>query len=79
MLENIADVLEVASDALGDRVAIVQGNSHIHWHVAALPPAFPYRDQQLAALIAEHEGYLDIPHDERTRFARELGHALSEV
>lgn len=27
-----------------------QGNRHVHWHVAPLPPGVPYGDQQLAAL-----------------------------
>jgi histidine triad (HIT) family protein/ATP adenylyltransferase len=31
-----------------------QGNSHIHWHVAPLPPGTPYRQQQYHALMAEH-------------------------
>ncbi|GIH16752.1 hypothetical protein Raf01_49240 [Rugosimonospora africana] len=30
------------------------GNSHIHWHVAPLPPGTPYREQQFHALMAEH-------------------------
>lgn len=31
-----------------------QGNSHIHWHVAPLPPGTPYRQQQYHALMAEY-------------------------
>ena len=31
-----------------------QGNSHIHWHVAPLPPGTPYAQQQYHALMAEH-------------------------
>jgi len=27
-----------------------QGNRHVHWHLAPLPPGVPYQDQQLAAL-----------------------------
>jgi len=27
-----------------------QGNRHVHWHVAPLPPGVAYEDQQLAAL-----------------------------
>jgi diadenosine tetraphosphate (Ap4A) HIT family hydrolase len=27
-----------------------QGNSHVHWHLAPLPPGVPYEEQQLAAL-----------------------------
>ena len=32
--------------SLGSR----QGNSHVHWHVAPLPPGVPYAQQQYAAL-----------------------------
>jgi diadenosine tetraphosphate (Ap4A) HIT family hydrolase len=37
-----------------------QGNSHVHWHVAPLPPGVPYLEQQHVALMHEN-GYLDIP------------------
>lgn len=37
-----------------------QGNAHIHWHVAPLPPGVAYEEQQFHALMAEH-GVLDIP------------------
>jgi diadenosine tetraphosphate (Ap4A) HIT family hydrolase len=31
-----------------------QGNAHIHWHIAPLPPGTPYEHQQFHALMAEH-------------------------
>ncbi|GAA3565059.1 hypothetical protein GCM10022419_052170 [Nonomuraea rosea] len=31
-----------------------QGNSHLHWHVAPLPPGTPYKKQQFHALMSEH-------------------------
>lgn len=34
-----------------------QGNRHLHWHVASLPPGVPYERQQLHALAAEHGVY----------------------
>jgi diadenosine tetraphosphate (Ap4A) HIT family hydrolase len=37
-----------------------QGNRHVHWHLAPLPPGVPYDEQQLAALNSEH-GYLAVP------------------
>ena len=58
--------------SLGSR----QGNSHVHWHLAALPPGVPYRDQQFAALMADERGYLDIPPQERARLADNLRRAL---
>lgn len=30
------------------------GNSHLHWHVAPLPPGTPYKEQQHYALMAEN-------------------------
>jgi len=36
-----------------------QGNSHLHWHIAPLPPGVPYEQQQLFALSSEH-GVLDV-------------------
>jgi histidine triad (HIT) family protein/ATP adenylyltransferase len=32
----------------------MQGNSHVHWHVAPLPPGVPYSEQQYHALMAEN-------------------------
>ena len=31
-----------------------QGNAHVHWHVAPLPPGTPYERQQYHALMAEY-------------------------
>ncbi|MEO3863451.1 HIT family protein [Acrocarpospora sp. B8E8] len=31
-----------------------QGNSHLHWHIAALPPETPYEQQQYHALMTEN-------------------------
>ncbi|MFF4434730.1 HIT family protein [Streptomyces sp. NPDC001513] len=36
--------------SLGSR----QGNSHLHWHIAALPPGVPYEQQQFHALMTEN-------------------------
>jgi diadenosine tetraphosphate (Ap4A) HIT family hydrolase len=35
------------------------GNRHVHWHVAPLPPGVPFEDQQAEALRAER-GVLDV-------------------
>ncbi|PZG17056.1 HIT family protein [Micromonospora craterilacus] len=32
----------------------MQGNAHVHWHIAPLPPGVPYDEQQYHALMAEH-------------------------
>ncbi|MBA2809301.1 HIT family protein [Streptomyces sp. KM273126] len=31
-----------------------QGNAHLHWHIAGLPPDVPYERQQFHALMAEN-------------------------
>ncbi|MBX6749461.1 MAG: hypothetical protein IRY85_07255 [Micromonosporaceae bacterium] len=33
-----------------------QGNPHVHWHIAPLPPGLPYERQQFHALMAGHRG-----------------------
>jgi len=48
-----------------------QGNRHVHWHLAPLPPNVPYAEQQLAALAMSH-GILSIPADEMTSLAGEI-------
>jgi diadenosine tetraphosphate (Ap4A) HIT family hydrolase len=45
-----------------------QGNSHVHWHIAPLPPGVPYEQQQYVALMHEN-GYLDIPDADMAAFA----------
>ncbi|GLW74696.1 hypothetical protein Kpho02_69930 [Kitasatospora phosalacinea] len=44
-----------------------QGNSHVHWHIAPLPPGVPYEQQQFHALMTEGAGVLleDPRRDER--------------
>lgn len=49
----------------------MQGNSHVHWHVAPLPPGVPYAQQQYAALMAEG-GTLEVP----AETSAELGDAV---
>ncbi|MBH1933277.1 HIT family protein [Streptomyces sp. AV19] len=31
-----------------------QGNAHLHWHIAGLPPGIPYQEQQFHALMSEN-------------------------
>jgi hypothetical protein len=45
-----------------------QGNSHVHWHIAPLPPGVPYREQQLAALSWER-GILRLSEEEKASLA----------
>jgi diadenosine tetraphosphate (Ap4A) HIT family hydrolase len=53
-----------------------QGNAHVHWHVAPLPPGVPYERQQYAALMHEH-GHLDIPVDAQAALARTIAANLA--
>jgi diadenosine tetraphosphate (Ap4A) HIT family hydrolase len=53
--------------ALGTR----EGNSHVHWHVAPLPPGVPYAEQQLEALRVEN-GVLDVSGAELDELAAAL-------
>jgi diadenosine tetraphosphate (Ap4A) HIT family hydrolase len=52
------------------------GNAHVHWHIAALPPGVPYEDQQYRALMAESKGVLAMTADEQEELARSLRRAL---
>ncbi|MGW0822154.1 HIT family protein [Streptomyces sp. NPDC002845] len=52
-----------------------QGNAHLHWHIAGLPPGVPYERQQYQALMAEN-GVLTYGSGEGARLARELREAI---
>jgi ATP adenylyltransferase len=52
-----------------------QGNRHVHWHVAPLPPGVPFEEQQLEALGIK-EGYLDLTDDEMASLAARLRDVL---
>jgi ATP adenylyltransferase len=53
-----------------------QANSHVHWHVAPLPPGVPLEAQQFAAMDATRDGFLDLSDAEMADLARRLGEAL---
>ena len=46
-----------------------QGNRHVHWHIAPLPPGVPFKQQQLEVLRVEN-GVLDIPDPEMEKLVR---------
>jgi diadenosine tetraphosphate (Ap4A) HIT family hydrolase len=52
--------------SLGSR----QGNSHVHWHLAPLPPGLPFAEQQLAAL--DRNDVLDLDEAELEALAARL-------
>lgn len=67
-----AERLYLAS--LGSR----QGNRHVHWHVAPLPPGVPYDQQQLAALDWERAGLLEPTEDEQRELADRIRALLDD-
>ena len=52
-----------------------QGNRHVHWHVAPLPPGVPYEEQQLAALHFD-KGVLDLSEADMAALAARIREAL---
>ncbi|MFD7510735.1 hypothetical protein ACFV5N_15610 [Streptomyces sp. NPDC059853] len=52
-----------------------QGNAHLHWHVAGLPPGTPYRQQQFHALMTEN-GVLPVTREETAALGARLRAAL---
>jgi len=48
-----------------------QGNAHLHWHLAPLPPGVPYERQQFRAVMAQH-GVLDVDDAEQADLARRI-------
>lgn len=49
-----------------------QGNAHLHWHLAPLPPGIPYDQQQFRAVMAEN-GILRLDDDTQAALASEIG------
>lgn len=54
-LERVLDAERTYLYSLGSQ----EGNSHLHWHIAALPPGVPYEKQQFHVLMTEN-GVLDM-------------------
>jgi diadenosine tetraphosphate (Ap4A) HIT family hydrolase len=55
-----------------------QGNSHVHWHLAPLPPGVPFEQQQFAALMTERQGFINQSVAEREKLALRIRMALDE-
>lgn len=55
-----------------------QGNSHVHWHVAPLPPDVPFLQQQIEALRTD-KGILDLSDDEMDALAGRIRARLSPM
>jgi diadenosine tetraphosphate (Ap4A) HIT family hydrolase len=53
-----------------------EANSHVHWHVAPLPPGVPFDQQQFAALDAKV--YLDLSEYEMVDLAARIRGAIAD-
>jgi diadenosine tetraphosphate (Ap4A) HIT family hydrolase len=49
-----------------------QGNSHVHWHIAPLPPGVPLEKQQFEALRLD-KGVLTLSEEEMASLAARIG------
>ncbi|MDQ2716646.1 MAG: HIT family protein [Chloroflexota bacterium] len=54
-----------------------QGNRHVHWHLAPLPPGVPYEQQQTAALDLSR-GLLALSDEEMASLAQALRQELKQ-
>ncbi|CAN5760544.1 hypothetical protein BH24ACT5_BH24ACT5_05140 [soil metagenome] len=72
-LPNVVPTERIYVASLGSR----QGNAHVHWHVAALPPNVPYEEQQFRALMAETKGVLALSESDRSELAAKLRAAIA--
>ena len=85
LFRHLTDVVHDIAEALKrvvptERVYLMslgshQGNAHVHWHVAPLPPGIPYREQQFHAVMAER-GILAVTDDEQAALARAIGNSI---
>jgi diadenosine tetraphosphate (Ap4A) HIT family hydrolase len=53
-----------------------QGNAHVHWHLAPLPPGVAFEEQQHAALDWNRSGVLDLSDDEQAQLVARIRAAL---
>ena len=85
VFRRVTDVVHDVAEALKavlptERVYLLslgshQGNAHVHWHVAPLPPGVPYERQQFHAVMAEN-GVLDVTREEQATLAGRIRSAL---
>jgi histidine triad (HIT) family protein/ATP adenylyltransferase len=81
LFRHLTDVVHDVAEALKrvvptERIYLMslgshQGNAHVHWHVAPLPPGTPYERQQFAAVMTAG-GILAVTDDEQAALAGQL-------
>jgi histidine triad (HIT) family protein/ATP adenylyltransferase len=87
LFRQVTDVVHDVAEALKktlptERVYLMslgshQGNAHVHWHVAPLPPGVPYERQQFHAVMAEN-GVLEVTREEQAALAARIRSARHE-
>ena len=55
-----------------------QGNRHVHWHIAPLPPGVPHEEQQLEALRLE-KGILKLSDEEMASLAMRIRQRMKRL
>lgn len=70
-VERVLDAERTYLYSLGSQ----EGNSHLHWHIAALPPGVPYEEQQFHVLMTEN-GVLDVEPEETADLAARIRAAV---
>lgn len=55
-----------------------QGNRHVHWHIAPLPPGVSYEEQQLEALKFE-KGVLKLSYEEMASLAQQIRQEMERL
>jgi diadenosine tetraphosphate (Ap4A) HIT family hydrolase len=55
-----------------------QGNRHVHWHLAPLPPGVPYEQQQGAAL-STNRGTLTLPDEALAALAARIRQTMAAM
>ncbi len=73
-LRRVVPVERVYILSLGSQ----QGNRHVHWHIAPLPPGVPYREQQLNTLRMEN-GVLQLSDEQMASLAQRIRQALDQA
>ena len=85
LFRRVGDVVRDVAEALKatlptERISLMslgshQGNAHVHWHVAPLPPGAPYEWRQFHAVMAEN-GILEVTPEQQTALAARIRPAL---
>ncbi|GIF68596.1 hypothetical protein Ais01nite_66310 [Asanoa ishikariensis] len=85
LFRHVTDVVHDVAEALKqvvptERIYLMslgshQGNAHVHWHVAPLPPGVPYAEQQFAAVMSSR-GVLAISDADQAALATRLRAAI---